>query len=170
MDGTRHKEVIQAWFDSVIKDGGIDRYDDLHVDQIDAAWEPQGSWITAALASFEIAVEIRNMHGSDLDLNVLLSIPLESDVEPLGVTFHCCEDLEKSLSYVPPSLYILRSDSKIMREAKVAEESSADWKGNLKLLNGTEIFGGMRESVKCFYSESKRPDDEEYSRYLYLIG
>lgn len=169
MDGTKHKSIIQSWFDSVIKDGGIDRYDDLHVDQIDAAWNAECYWITAALESFKIAVEIRNAHGSDL--NVLLSIPLASEVEPVGVTFHCRKELEKSLSYTPPSLYILRSDNRIIREAKtVAEGSSADCNGNLKLLNSAEIFGDMQQSVKCLYSESKRPDDEEYSRYLYLVG
>lgn len=169
MDGNRHRAVITSWIDSNI-DGGIDRLNDLHVDQIDTAWISKRSWTAAALESFELAVDIRNSHYKASHLNVLLSIPLLSGEEPLGMTFHSREDLEGSLSYIPPSLYLLRSDNKIVREAKAAKERGVDGGSNLRVLSGSKLLGDLRVAFTCLYSESKRYGEDEYSRYLYLVG
>jgi hypothetical protein len=61
--GTDHREAIQSWFNSAIYEGGIDRYDDLHVDQIDPDWNHRSTWITAALESFQTALEVRDNHS-----------------------------------------------------------------------------------------------------------
>lgn len=169
----RHKAVVEAWFDSVIKDGGTERLDDLHVDEIDTAWRARHSRIAAAIQSFETAVEIRNIRArdrEDLRLGVLLSIPLEGAVMPIGVNFHTLDELEKSLSYIPPSLYLLASDNQILRRIRAAEESGSDRDAGLTFLDSTDLIGRIATPAWCLYSESKGPEDEEYSRHVYLVG
>jgi len=171
MDGTKHKEIIQSWFNSAIHEGGIDRCDHLHVDQIDADWKPRSKWISSGLQAFETAMEIRDRYVTDMPLTIVLTFELESETKPLGITFHCREALEKSLSYVPPSLYVFRTNNnEFLNKVRVAEENGTDFSGNIRILNGATFFGEMRKSVKCIYSESKRPDDDEYSRYLHVAG
>jgi len=170
-DGTRRKEIIQKWFDSAVHDGGIDRCDHLHVDQIDADWKPRNKWISSGLQAFEMAMEIRDKYATDTPLTIVLTFELESDTRPLGITFHTRKALEKSLSDVPPSLYVFRTNNnEFLTKVRAAEEKGADFSGNIRILNGATFFGEMRKSVKCIYSESKRPDDDEYSRYLYVAG
>jgi hypothetical protein len=72
MDGTKHKEIIQTWFESAIHEGGIDRYDDLHINQIDAAWKPRSKWVEAALESFETALKVRNRDSGNMSLTVVM--------------------------------------------------------------------------------------------------
>ena len=38
---------------AVVSHGGLDRYDDLHVDQIDPNWKARAFWVSAGLESLE---------------------------------------------------------------------------------------------------------------------
>jgi hypothetical protein len=37
--------IIEGWMRMVLATGGIERYDDLHIDQIDPAWRGRESWV-----------------------------------------------------------------------------------------------------------------------------
>jgi len=79
MDGNKHTEIIQSWFNSAVHEGGIERYDHLHIDEIDAAWEPRRKWTAAALESFETALQVRDAYTGDAHLTIVLAFTLASN-------------------------------------------------------------------------------------------
>jgi hypothetical protein len=170
MDGTRRKEIIQEWFDSAVHEGGIDRYDDLHIDQIDAAWKPRNMWITSALQAFDLAREIRDRYVSDPQLTVVLAFALEAESRPLGVTFQNRTELENALSSTPPSLYVFRQGHEFWIEAEESRGRKIENDLVIKTLNAAEIFGAGHETAKCIYMEYLRQGEEEYSRDVFLAG
>ncbi|HYL85562.1 MAG TPA: hypothetical protein VE263_15105 [Candidatus Angelobacter sp.] len=170
MDGTRHKEIIQSWFNSAVHEGGIDRYDDLHIDQIDAAWKPRSKWIAAAVESFETALEVRDDYSSDTHLTIVMAFALASELHPLGVTFQNRSELEDAFSSTPPSLYLFREGGEFWTQAQELSGKRINHDLVIKALNASELFGKMRKAVKCIYMEYLRIGDEEYSRDVFLAG
>lgn len=110
----RSKEIIQSWFNSAVREGGIDRYDDLHIDQIDAAWKPRSKWIEAALESFETALQVRNSYSGDTSLTMDMAFALASESHPLGITFQNRSELENALSSTPPSFVFVSGRRRIL--------------------------------------------------------
>jgi hypothetical protein len=170
MDGTKHKEVIQSWFNSAIHEGGIDRYDDLHIDQIDPAWKPRSKWMEAALESFKTALEVRNSYSGDTPLTVVMAFALASESHPLGITFQNRSGLENAFSSTPPSLYLFREGGEFWVQAEESKGKRIEDDLVIKMLNASELFGKMQETVKCIYMECLRVGDEEYSRDVFLAG
>jgi len=161
----RHRAVIKSWFEAVIHDGGIDRLDDLHIDAIDEAWKNKDTWISSSLESFEIALDVRDNCLEDLSLIIQLAIGLEGSTQPLGVTFEDVGELVKRLSYVPPSLYVLRHGGEFWKGL-----NEADLDVIVKKVNAEELFSGMRRNVECVFTQYFRPEDDEYCRILYLVA
>jgi hypothetical protein len=170
MDGTKHRAVIQSWFDSVINDGGIDRYDHLHIDQIDSEWNPRSTWLASSLESFKVALEVRNADVSGQHLTVVLAFALESDVHLQGITFHNREELEKAFCSTPPSLYLFRPGGEFWVQSEESKGGKVSDDLGIKTLSASELFGEMSENIKCIYMEYMRTGDEEYSRGLFLAG
>ena len=170
MDGTKHKEIIQSWFNSAIHEGGIDRYDHLHIDHIDAAWKPRSKWITAALESFETALEVRDAYIGDTHLTVVLDFELTSESLPLGVTFRKRSELENAFTSTPPSLYLSREGGEVWIQAEEAKGKIINDDLVIEMLDASELFGKMRETVRCFYIEYLRIGDAEYTRGVCLAG
>ena len=170
MDGTSHKTIIESWFDSVVKNGGIDRYDDLHVDQIDAKWKPSDKWVTSALESFETALDVRDSYPATTRLMIVLAFALVSESHPLGVTFRNLAELEEAFSSTPPSLYLFRAGGEFWTQAEESRGKRVDHDLVIKTLAPSEFFGKMPETVKCIFMEYRRTGNEEYSRDVYLTG
>jgi hypothetical protein len=55
---------------ATVSDGGIERLDDLHVDDIDAGWKDPTSWVSAGLTAYGLALGIRR----ELGLNVAVAL------------------------------------------------------------------------------------------------
>jgi len=166
----RHRAKIMKWFDAVIHDGGIDRYDHLHVDYIDKAWKSRRTWISAALESFELALKIRDDSAREQPLIIVLTFDLKGDVRPLGITFHDRRELQKNLWYIPPSLYVFRRGGGFWNQMEEYKKNATDYDVIIKKLNAPALFGETRGIVECIYTETMRPDDEEYSRHVHLAG
>ena len=170
MAGTNARAVIQSWFDSVTVRGGIDRYDDLHVDQIDSAWKPRSKWIASALDSFQMALEIRNADVGFQYLVVVLAFALEPIARPRGVTFHNRAELEKDFCSTPPSLYLFRPGGEFWARDEESRGDKVNDDFVIKDLSAAELFGKVPEGTKCIYMEYIRTGDDEYSRDLFLAG
>jgi hypothetical protein len=99
-----------------------------------------------------------------------LAFALEADVRPIGRTFGRREDLEKSLSSTPPSLYIFRPGGEFWVQVEEANKSGVGRDVTIEKFSFAELFGEARDSIKCVYLEHKRRGDDEYSRDLYLAG
>jgi hypothetical protein len=168
MDGSKHDRVIRKWFESVLSEGGIDRYDDLHIDQIDRSWKAPAKWIAAALSSFRAAEQLRNKLSSPDRPSVVLAFALKAADYPIGVTFRGREELESSFSATPPSLYLFRPGREFWHEAE--EYATRMGKNVLYItqLAPSSFFPDLSSDVKCIYMEFLREGDDEYTRDLFL--
>lgn len=167
---SKHVEVIRTWIDQCLHGGGIDRYDDLHVDQIDPQWKKKETWVSAAKEVFCISTHERDQVESESNIRIVLCVPLVSDEAPMGVTFKNGEDLERELSYTPPSLYMFRRGMEFWNEFKSADLASTELSPRIETLNAGSFFGPLDRNVECVFLEHKRPDDDDFSRTLFLAG
>jgi hypothetical protein len=155
-----HEETIRRWVNAIVRHGGIERYDDLHIDQIDSTWRPKEFWVSAALQSFELAVRIRD--ETKMDLSVVLAFSLESDERPKGINFNNSEGLKRNFHVTPPSLYLFRPGTEFW--APVAEQMTVEE------VDPVPLFGASPVIKRCIYMEFKRPDSEDYTRSLFVVG
>jgi len=82
---------IEAWMLTKIRDGGVVRMDDLHVDKIDEAWKPRECWVQSGLEAFRMASMSRDRHH--LPFTVALGFSLESGEHFTGVDFQNTTEL-----------------------------------------------------------------------------
>jgi hypothetical protein len=95
--------TIRRWMLATVSDGGIERLDDLHVDDIDAGWKDPTSWVSAGLTAYGLALGIRRELG--LAVTVALAFSLV-DARDTPDVFDTQAEFEKQLDWSPPSLYL----------------------------------------------------------------
>jgi hypothetical protein len=91
---------------ATVSDGGIERLDDLHVDDIDAVWKDPTSWVSAGLTAYGLALGIRRELG--LDVTVALAFSLVDAQDTSEDVFDTPAAFEKQLDWSPPSLYLFK--------------------------------------------------------------
>jgi hypothetical protein len=110
------EEPIERWMLTVATDGGIDRFDDLHIDKIDARWKDPKVWVRAGLEAYRTAVALRNRH--QLPFVVALGFSLKSSEKLLGMECHTIDEFSNWLDWSPPSLYLFRPGKTPSAEAQ----------------------------------------------------
>ncbi len=166
MHDSGRKSVIEKWMLTIVQDGGVERYDDLHVDVIDSDWKPKEAWVHAGLIAFQLAVELRNRH--QLDFTVALGFSLPGSREPIGVDFASISELAVKLDSTPPSLYLFNRGQE---PAPTVLLSAAN--GEIlpdPLVQTISIFPDLAQSAGCNYMEFMRPGDEEYRRSIFVTA
>jgi hypothetical protein len=98
--------TIRRWMLATVSDGGIQRLDDLHVDDIDESWKEPTSWVSAGLIAYGLALTIRRELG--LDVTVALGFSLVDAQDTSIDVFETQEEFEKQLDWSPPSLYLFK--------------------------------------------------------------
>jgi hypothetical protein len=146
---------IEHWMTTIVGDGGVERYDDLHIDEIDANWANRDQWVRAAFEAFRMAVGLRELHK--LPLVVVLAFSLEAGEQQRGIDFETVDEFQSELDWSPPSLYLLPAES-------------VPWAGGEALpLDAGTMFDA--QNVKgCYYMEFKQPGSAEYSRSVLLAN
>jgi len=91
---------------ATVSNGGIERLDDLHVDDIDGIWKDPTSWVSAGLIAYRLALGLRRELG--LDVTIALGFSLVDDQGNSGDVFETQEQFEKQLDRSPPSLYLFK--------------------------------------------------------------
>ena len=160
-----YRQVVESWMRVVIRDGGIERFDDLHIDRIDAEWKSKKLWIPAAFQVHDVAIEIRNQ--SKFPVSVNLAFSLKSDSEPRGVNFGTREQFIEQLDDTPPSIYLFRPGTEpwILR---TNSKSFGTSQNSLVQKITFPVFGSLAEEKNCFYLEFKEIDMDEYSRAVFI--
>src|SRR5437016_4212160 len=79
----QHEKIVEEWMLSSIRGGGIDRYDDLHIDKIEEKWRDRTFWLNGGLQAFEFALLHRGRHS--LDVTVVLAYSLQSGKQQRGI-------------------------------------------------------------------------------------
>ena len=146
---------IERWMTTIVRDGGVERYDDLHIDEIDAHWANRDQWVRAGFEAFRIAVGLRELHK--LALVVVLAFSLESGERQRGIDFETVDEFQSELDWSPPSLYLFPAES-------------VPWSGGEALpLDAGTLFDAP-DAQGCYYMEFKQPESAEYSRSVLLAG
>jgi hypothetical protein len=153
------KRIVESWMLRTLREGGIERYDDLHIDRIDEAWRSPTMWIPAAFQARELALTVRDLHG--FDVVVVLAFSLQSGELPRGVDFVTREDLESQVTG-PPSLYLFRKGTEPWRGTADSAEDIVVRRVN------PQVFGIAVQIKDCFYMEFRQPNFAEYSRSLFV--
>jgi hypothetical protein len=104
---SERETTIRRWMLATVSDGGIQRLDNLHLDDIDATWKDPTSWVSAGLIAYGLALGIRQELG--LDVTVVLAFSLVDAQETSGDVFETEEEFQKQLDWSPPSLYLFKA-------------------------------------------------------------
>ena len=162
----RHENAIESWMLAIIADGGVDRYDDLHVDQIDSAWKRRELWLPAALQAYELAIEIRDRN--DLQFSVVLGFSLRSGEQMKSMNFKTRAEFEREFNQTPPPLYLFRPE----QEAWLHEQNSGAKSGTHDLMMKIDpALLGIEAHLKgCFYLEFRSPGETEFSRSVLAVA
>jgi hypothetical protein len=99
--------AIRDWMLATVSNGGIERLDDLHVNDIYEHWKARSSWIAAGLTAYASAVRLRRELG--LDVTVALGFSLVDGEDGTKETFETQEEFESQLDWSPPSLYLFKA-------------------------------------------------------------
>jgi hypothetical protein len=156
----RHRNAIESWMLEITADGGIDRYDDLHIDRINSTWKRRELWFPAALQAYELAIDIRDRN--DLQFSVVLGFSLRGGERPKGMNFTTRAEFEREFNQTPPSLYLFRPE----QEPWLHEQNSGAKSGTQDLMMKIDpaLLGIEAVLKRCFYLEFKSPGETEFSR------
>ncbi len=161
-----HKKIIEKWMLTIVHDGGVQRYDDLHIDNLDAAWKPKETWIQGGLAAFQLAVTLRNIH--QLAFTVGLGISLDGSEDLVGTDFKSQQELGAKLSWTPPSLYLFApGDEFHLSWARAIEEGKVYSAHCLEEIN---LFQDAALNARCHYMEFLHPGNDVYVRSVFVTA
>ena len=155
----KKRSRIEHWMLGIIRDGGVQRFDDLHIDKIDSAWKSKSVWIDGGLEAFSLALEIRNLHRLSFDVG--LGFSLEADDQLRGVDFRTREEFLQRLDWSPPSLYLFDRGQEPDRQTAAAGGAVQD-------IDPTIL--GLRGHARCYYLEFKTQEDNEFRRSVFFVG
>ncbi len=150
---------IESWMLTIISDGGVDRFDHLHIDEINPRWEDRNRWIEGGMEAFRTALSIRDQHR--LPFTVSLCFSLVATDQPCGIDFQTREDLLAKLDWSPPSLYLFD-------RVKEPDKQIAPPEGTVQALDPT--ICGAQADDRCYYLEFKPQDDDEFRRNVSVEG
>jgi len=159
------RNAIEAWMLTTVKDGGVERYDDLHVDRIDEGWKAPETWVEAGLETLRLASALREQHRLLYTLAVAFS--LKSQKQFSGVAFQSRDQLIDAVDSSPPSLYLFRPGEepwlRIARSVQQRLLKPAAFVGELPV-----NFLGIHPQVsRYFYLEFQQEGSDEYYRSVF---
>lgn len=93
---SQQEQKIREWMLATISNGGIDRFDDLHVDKIDENWKQRANWISASIRAYELALRLQSNLGVGVKVALAFSL-----LDGMGQTFDTEEEFERQLNWSP---------------------------------------------------------------------
>jgi hypothetical protein len=159
-NSSRGRGVIEAWMTTIVQDGGVERYDSLHIDKIDLQWVHREHWLEGGTEAFRLAQLVRDQCG--LALIVALAYSLESGEAPRGMNFRTSDEFHAQLDWSPPSLYLFHPDREPWNQSGAEVV--------LKPIDVATFFGDKLDAKGCYYMEFKLTGSTEYSRSVFVAG
>jgi hypothetical protein len=153
------EKIIEQWMLTIANDGGVRRFDDLHIDKIDLVWKPRQQWIAGGLAAHRFALAVRDRH--QLPFTVGLGFSLKSRSRAIGVDFRTPEEFCERLDWSPPSLYLFHRGEEPDKQIGPVE-------GVVRYLS-LSVLGG-KEGTRCYYLEYRKQGSDEYRRSVFIEG
>ncbi len=81
------------------------QFDDIHIDELDSAFQSRKTWAVGGIECLNIAASIRD--ELDIPLCLALAFSLQGNATPRRLNFASIEELIKECDDTPPSLYLL---------------------------------------------------------------
>jgi hypothetical protein len=161
------ENIIEEWMLAAFQDGGIETFDDLHIDTINARWNSRQLWTEGGLAALQVAVRLRDRHK--LPVEVVLGFSLQSNGRKIGVDFETLDEFTHQLDWTPPSIYLVRPgiDPALVNE-KAIKEGQVGSDAVVIELDNLNIFGASETAQRCFYTEFKQKGQTDYCRSVFL--
>ena len=128
--------------------GGVERYDDLHIDLMDATWKPRETWISNGIAAIELASSMQASIKQGFVVALGMSLVAREAHEIPSTS----ADLVEQIDGTPPSLYLFRSG----REP---------WHEGCEYTFETN-FGTKEQGIRGLYIEFRRSGELRRSYYL----
>jgi hypothetical protein len=100
-NAVHQEDKIREWMQHVLATGGIERADDLHIDDIDPGWAEQNQWVEGMKQSLRIARPIRSKLAPEKVLALVCSLEDGPREAPLNL-----DKLAAQFDWSPPSLYL----------------------------------------------------------------
>jgi hypothetical protein len=158
-DNHKHEEAIERWMLAIVDDGGVRRFDDLHIDKVEPAWKHRANWVTGGLEAFRVTKILRDRNG--LPFTVALAFSLTSGSRPRGIDFQTRKEFEERLDSSPPSLYLFRRGE---------EPRNQTAPGNPAENVDPSTFSVQPTDARCYYIEFRQENTEEYCRSVFVEG
>jgi hypothetical protein len=160
-----HEAAIEKWMLSVINEGGVERFDDLHVDQIDKRWRSRKFWIEASASAFPIAVRLRDERS--LPFTVALAFSLRARGHAGAVSLRSASELLEAVDWSPPSLYLFHKG----QEPWGRSDLQGVQPGECLVLpvDASAVFGGLRYLAAYLVEFGSASPDDRY-RTFFIAG
>ncbi len=149
------KLKIKSWLLSVVNDISWEKYNDLHIDEVDNVFKKKDNWFEGGLECYIHAVSI--VKELKIPYTIELTFSLKSKKTLKDYVIKDIESLKKEFDYSPPSLYVFRNDWKNLEEIK---KKGTALEG---LIDNDKVFGSL------YYYQAFNERDREVRRVLYLI-
>jgi len=149
--GTR--AAIEDWMRMVLATGGIERFDDLHIDDIDGAWKDRESWLDGSSKAITLAKELKTGIAPAKTLAIMCALSGDASdlVAPSSPT-----ELSEQIDWTPPSLYLFDPGN----------EPWADL-GSVTVTPTIRIFPAC---TACFVMEFKTEHENELRRTFVAVA
>lgn len=164
---SEHERKIDSWMHSIIEDGGVARFDDLHIDRIDAKWKNRAVWFDAAMQTYALAVNVRDRNRFACSL--VLGFSLQSCERPIGINFRTRKEFESELDWSPPSIYLFPPGQEPWVHGENANVKTGASDMVVEKIDPA-IFGTSVQTKGCFYLEFRNAGASEYSRSVLVAG
>lgn len=158
-DNPKREDAIEKWMLAIIDDGGIERLDHLHIDEIDSRWKNRDTWVEGGLEALRVAKTVRDRR--QLPFTLALAFSLKSAELPIGVDFRTRSEFAERLDWSPPSLYLFRYGDK--RRTQIVPGVAVQELSPL-------TFGIPETGLTCCYVEFLPQDAEKYCRSAFIEG
>jgi len=145
---SQQQRYVLNWIDEMIQRRAYLSHDDLHVDVVVPGID-KARWIDVGVEMFRIGAE--HLKAVYPGFMAMMDFCLRTETQPLGVNFNSPLELERELTYQPPSLHIYPANSPQYTESL--------------LLPANAIFGCDWATVG--YCEHPTADGD-YSRFVWL--
>jgi len=148
-------QKITNWIKETVESGSWERYNSLHIDEIEDEYCAQSKWFEGGVSCLKQAFNILD----DLQIKnvkVFLLISLKGHPLRKGVNFKDSSDIEYEFDSTPPSLYLYKED----------------WSGYVETIQEGEMINDSVLNIpglNFFHIEYKEEGDTEFRRSIMVL-
>jgi hypothetical protein len=147
------RSVVENWMRMVLATGGIERFDDLHIDQIDPAWRDRESWVEGCSNALTLARELKETIAPEKTLVIMCGLTRDDRevAPPRSPT-----ELAVQMDWTPPSIYLFDSDNEPWVDS-----------GRVKVTLTASMFPASSE---CFVMDFNTEEHDEPRRTFVAVS